>query len=129
MENRRKEYRHTFSEAEHPSAQLTRIGEPQTLTGAVLSLSAGGMGVQFWPPTAADLPAGPWLVRLTLGPGQQPVSVTALLRHVHGEDALLYGFQFLPSADPSTHAALERRIWAFLLEVQRRARTHQVAQR
>jgi c-di-GMP-binding flagellar brake protein YcgR len=126
MDNRRKEYRHSFDVA-RPSAQLTRPGDELTLRGLVVSLSTGGMGVQFWPPISPDLPQGPWSVHLLLKHDEPPLHLWALLRHVQDSDGLLYGFQFLPPADQATWADSQRRIWAFLLEEQRRIRHQQRA--
>lgn len=123
MENRRENYRHEFDPDQALPAEFELFGRGTPLPGLIVSLSATGAGIQAaqdqFPMAAHDR----LTLRFRLPKEEFSFELHAIIRHARkNEGGWYYGVQFLPSEDPEEEAERDRRIWRFLMEMQRRSR-------
>ncbi len=121
MINRREAYRQAFESGRRPAVQVVLPGGA-TRAGTILDLSVGGLRAQLPGSLAAHLPARPWHVSFALAAEQPPVQLPAEHIHVQAQDPPAVGLHFLPLVDFRAQEEIEKRIWLYLLEEQRRER-------
>ena len=122
MENRRENFRHEFDEAKAIPAEFELFGQGKTLAGRIISLSATGAGIQAvqdqFPMASHDRIS----LRFRLPKEEFHFQLRAIIRYAQkNEGGWFYGVQFLPSENSTEDAERDRRIWRFLMEMQRRS--------
>ncbi len=127
MENRRQTYRHSFVPAEALRVELYRPGTQDKIDCDLLDLSLGGMRVRLRN-AVQRLRAGDSVITHLLGreapsPVELSLSLPSCVAHVdRHRDGIIYGVQFLPSANPGANEKVEKTLARFLIAEQRRLR-------
>lgn len=125
MDNRRENYRHSFSGSEALPAECEMGGK--TMRGAILDLSIGGMKLRIEQSVGLILPGQTLRVRFKL-PTDTPVAVEGVVVHGPHADNPTMGIRFLSLADKSENDERNKVIWAFLLSEQWKLRRRGLAQ-
>lgn len=122
MENRRKNYRHTFEPLERLCVELQAPAPRTNYTGDLVDLSVGGMRIWLGGAAPPPLLNGRYLAYAQPPGSTLRLGLNAGVVHVQRRANGCYcGLRFLPSADPSLDERREQSIWRFLLGEQRRA--------
>lgn len=125
MENRRQDYRHSFSASDQFKVEL-KFSRPEAVhAGVIVDLSLGGMKVLLDDPTVemavddrveVDFSAPPGDVRSAV-----PFNFNAIVVHKEVKaEQTYYCFEFLPHLDPALNELREKELWTFLMNEQRR---------
>jgi hypothetical protein len=127
MYNRRDNHRHSFSRGEGLLAQI-RVSDCLTpVPGEIVSLSAGGVGIEVWDEVAKPLHRLHALdrisIRFSLPDPETSLHVIAQVRHLHKTDVgTYYGLQLQSFSDPATNTAREEAIWNYLVKIEGRSK-------
>jgi c-di-GMP-binding flagellar brake protein YcgR len=128
MDNRRECYRHPFDPDESMPVKVEDPAHNRSWEGQLVDLSVTGMCVRVPVPTPGTLPPARVTAKLFLDPAQA-LSVPVRLVHAESKGPGLLGFEFIESVDPRTNEIREKKLWAFLLQQQRRARNRTKSQK
>lgn len=128
MDNRRECYRHPFPPDEPLPVKVEDPAHGKSWEGQLVDLSVTGMCVRVPVATPTALPAARATAKLYLDPAQS-LSVPVRLVHAQSKGPGLFGFEFIESVDPRTNEMREKKLWAFLLQQQRRERNRMKSQK
>lgn len=121
MENRRECYRHPFPPEQALPVIVEDFAHGAAWQGQALDLSLTGMRIRIADPQPQPFSGRRANVRLFLDPAE---ALSLPIRVVHAEprDPGVFGCEFVESIDPRTNERREKKLWAYLLQQQRRER-------
>ena len=125
MDNRRRDYRHSFVPTRRLAVRLTVPNQSVSIAGEIIDLSVGGMCVQS--DAFKELNADHFVAICSFGPGVAPMAIPMERVHRPAANQPRVGFHFLPMADTVAEDERERVIWKLLLEEQRIQRRQRFA--
>lgn len=124
MNNRRENYRHEFEKDDALDAELKSgsANSPNPVLGKIISLSAGGAGVQVDPHESQFHNHEKVLLKFSIPGVDLPLALKCVVCHVKYEHrGRFYGLRFLPAADLKLQSFREKMLWRFLMEMQRQS--------
>lgn len=116
MQNRRRDYRHSFAPPHRLKVRLTSNNGKHTIDGDMLDLSVGGFCIQS--DALKQASDERWEATIHLGDGAV-LATMRVERVVRDEGSDRCGFRFLYSVIVHMREAQEKVIWKFVLEQQR----------
>ncbi len=120
MENRRKNYRHSFPPAEGRHVDLELPARRGTTTGEILDLSIGGMRIRLDKGVDPPKPNDMLRVRSAIpGMDARHGLASAVVYSRTTQDGHYCGIQFLSSTNPIADESREKALWRFLMDEQR----------
>ena len=125
MDNRRRDYRHSFTPTRRLAVRLTVPDQSVSIAGEIIDLSVGGMCVQA--SALKDVNADHFIAICAFVPGAQPLAIPMERVHQPSANQPRAGFHFLPMSDTVAEDERERVIWKLLLEEQRIQRRQRFA--